>query len=67
MIDQEIRLYLYSELPKKKIESGGFMSITNPNEWITEKASRKDGKLRAIGEGNKLLVVPSNWLIIDRP
>ena len=60
MLDQRIKLYLYSELPPEKIEPGGFIPVNDPNEWITERASRKDGKLRVIDEGNKLLVIPTD-------
>jgi nickel-dependent lactate racemase len=58
MLDQKIKLYLYSELQADKIKPGGFIPVTDPNEWISERASRKDGKLRVIDEGNKLLVIP---------
>ncbi len=58
MLQQKIKLYLYSELPSEKIESGGFISVTDPNKWIAERAKREDGKLRVIDEGNKLLVIP---------
>jgi nickel-dependent lactate racemase len=60
MLQQKVKLYLYSELPTEKIEPGGFISVTDPNAWITERAKRNDGKLRVIDEGNKLLVVPSD-------
>jgi hypothetical protein len=60
MLQRKIKLYLYSELPAEKIEPGGFMSVADPNEWIDERAKRGDGKLRAIDEGNKLLVIPSD-------
>ena len=59
MLQQKVKLYLYSELPAEKIEPGGFIPITDPNGWIAERAKRNDGKLRIIDEGNKLLVVPS--------
>jgi len=60
MLKQKIKLYLYSELPAEKIEPGGFISVTDPDEWISERAKRNDGKLRVIDEGNKLLVIPSD-------
>jgi nickel-dependent lactate racemase len=60
MLDQKIKLYLYSELPAEKIEPGGFISVTDPNEWIAERAKRNDGLLRIIDEGNKLLIIPSD-------
>ncbi len=60
MLQQKIKLYLYSELPAEKVKPGGFISIAAPNEWIAERAKRGDGKLRVIDEGNKLLVVPSD-------
>jgi nickel-dependent lactate racemase len=59
MLQQKIKLYLYSELPAEKIEPGGFIPVADPNEWIAERAKRSDGKLRVIDEGNKLLVIPS--------
>ena len=59
MLDQKIKLYLYSELPAEKIKPGGFIPVDDPNEWIAERAGRKDGKLWVIDEGNKLLVIPS--------
>ncbi len=59
MLQQKIKLYLYSELPAEKIEPGGFISVTDPHRWIAERAKRNDGKLRVIDEGNKLLVIPS--------
>lgn len=60
MLQQKIKLYLYSELPAEKIEPGGFISVKEPNAWIAERAKRGDGKLRVIDEGNKLLVIPSD-------
>jgi nickel-dependent lactate racemase len=60
MLQQKVKLYLYSELPAEKVKPGGFISVTDPNEWIAERAERGDGKLRAIDEGNKLLVIPSD-------
>lgn len=60
MLQQKIKLYLYSELPAEKTEPGGFISVTDPNAWIAERAKRNDGKLRAIDKGNKLLVIPSD-------
>jgi nickel-dependent lactate racemase len=60
MLQQKIKLYLYSELPAEKIEPGGFISVADPHRWIAERAKRSDGKLRVIDEGNKLLVIPSN-------
>jgi nickel-dependent lactate racemase len=60
MLDQKIKLHLYSKLPPEKIEPGGFIPVTNPNAWIAERADRNDGKLRAIDGGNKLLVIPSD-------
>ncbi len=62
MLQQKVKLYLYSELPAEKIKPGGFIPVTNPNEWIFERAKRGDGKLRVIDEGNKLLVIPSDRL-----
>jgi nickel-dependent lactate racemase len=59
MLQQKIKFYLYSKLPAEKIEPGGFISVSDPNEWIAERAKRNDGKLRVIDEGNKLLVIPS--------
>jgi nickel-dependent lactate racemase len=59
MLQQKIKLYLYSELPAEKIEPGGFFSVVDPDKWIVERAKRGDGKLRVIDEGNKLLVIPS--------
>jgi nickel-dependent lactate racemase len=59
MLQQRIKLYLYSKLPAEKIEPGGFISVADPDEWIAERAKREDGKLRVIDEGNKLLVIPS--------
>ena len=58
MLQQKVKLYLYSELPAKKIEPGGFISVSDPNRWISERAGRGDGKLRVIDNGNKLLIVP---------
>ncbi|RJO64952.1 MAG: DUF2088 domain-containing protein [Myxococcales bacterium] len=52
-----IKLYLYSELPPEIIEKGGFTPVKDPQAWIDERASRGDGQLRAINDGNKLLVV----------
>jgi nickel-dependent lactate racemase len=60
MLQQKIKLYLYSELPAEKIEPGGFIPVAKPDEWILERAKRDNGKLRVIDEGNKLLVVPSD-------
>ena len=59
MLQQRIKLYLYSGLPAEKVKPGGFISVTDPNDWIDERAKRGDGKLRVIDEGNKLLVIPS--------
>ncbi len=59
MLQQKVKLYLYSELPAEKIEPGGFISVDNPDKWIAERAKRGDGKLWVIDEGNKLLVIPS--------
>jgi len=62
MLQQKVKLYLYSELSAEKIKPGGFIPVTNPNEWIFERAKRGDGKLRVIDEGNKLLVIPLDRL-----
>jgi nickel-dependent lactate racemase len=59
MLQQKVKLYLYSELPAEKVKPGGFISVTDPNRWIAERAKRSNGKLRVIDEGNKLLVIPS--------
>lgn len=58
MLQQKVKLYLYSELPAEKVKPGGFISVNDPNAWTAERAERKDGKLRVIDEGNKLLVIP---------
>ncbi|MEO0293425.1 MAG: lactate racemase domain-containing protein [candidate division WOR-3 bacterium] len=59
MLKQKVKLYLYSELPREKIEPGGFLFVEDPNEWIKERAKRRDGKLRIIDEGNKVLIMSS--------
>jgi nickel-dependent lactate racemase len=59
MLQQKVKLYLYSELSGEKVEPGGFISVKNPNKWIAERSKRGDGKLRVIDEGNKLLIIPS--------
>jgi len=60
MLRQKVKLYLYSGLSAEKIEPGGFISVSDPDDWIFERAERNDGKLRVIDEGNKLLVIPSD-------
>jgi len=60
MLQQKVKLYLYSELPAEKIKPGGFIPVTDPNKWIFERAKRGDGKLNVIDEGNKLLVIPAD-------
>jgi len=60
MLQQKVKLYLYSELPAEKIKPGGFIPVTNPNKWIFERTKRGDGKLNVIDEGNKLLVIPAD-------
>jgi len=57
-LEQEVKLYLYSDLPDEKVIPGGFIPVKDPDAWISERASRNDGKIRAIDEGNKLLVIP---------
>lgn len=57
MLQRKVKLYLYSELPAEKIKPGGFIPVPDPNEWIAERAKRRDGKLNVIDEGNKLLVI----------
>ena len=62
MLQQKVKLYLYSELPAEKIEPGGFIYVSDPNEWIAERAKRGDGMLNVIDEGNKLLIIPTNGI-----
>ncbi len=57
-LEQEVKLYLYSDLPDEKIIPGGFIPVKDPDAWISERAFRNDGMIRAIDEGNKLLVIP---------
>ena len=57
-LEQEVKLYLYSDLPDEKVIPGGFIPVKDPDAWISERAFRNDGKIRAIDEGNKLLVIP---------
>ncbi len=53
---QNVKLYLYSELPDELIKKGGFIPVKDPDKWIAERAKKDDGKIRAIESGNKLLV-----------
>jgi len=66
MLQQKVKLYLYSELPAEKIKPGGFIPVTDPNKWICERANRGDGKLNVIDEGNKLLVIPADRIASSR-
>lgn len=54
--EQNVKLYLYSELPDELIKKGGFIPVKDPDKWIAERAKKDDGKIRAIESGNKLLV-----------
>jgi len=59
-LEQQVKLYLYSDLPDHKMTSGGFIPVRDPNAWIAERAGRRDGEALVIDEGNKLLVIPQN-------
>jgi nickel-dependent lactate racemase len=56
--EKRVKLYLYSELPDEKVTPGGFIPVRDPNAWIAERAARHDGRVSAIDDGNKMLVIP---------
>jgi nickel-dependent lactate racemase len=53
-----VKLYMYCDLPADLLKSGGFEKVESVQAWIDERAARKDGKLRVINNGNKLMVAP---------
>ena len=57
MRKNNVKLYLYSELAPEIVEPGGFISVSDPQAWIEERAKRGDGQVRAINDGNKMLVI----------
>jgi nickel-dependent lactate racemase len=58
LLDQRIRLSLYSELPDERVQAGGFVPVHEPDAWIRERAARGDGRALVIDEGNKVQVIP---------
>ncbi len=52
-----INLHLHSALPPELVRNGCIEPCENPQAWIDERANRGDGQVRAIDEGNKLLVI----------
>ncbi len=57
LFEQNVKLYLFSELPDDIVKTGGFVPVKDPDKWIAERAKQNDGKVRAIDNGNKLLVI----------
>ena len=60
LLEQRVRLSLYSELPDEKVRSGGFIPVHDPNAWIHDRAARGDGKALVIDEGNRVQVIPQD-------
>ena len=58
LLEQKVKLYLYSELADEIVIPGGFIPVKNPNQWIAQRALNTDAKVRAIDDGNKLLIIP---------
>ena len=57
MNGRKIKIYLHSTLPDNIIEQAGFIPCHNIDEWINERTNKKDGKLRVIDQGNKILIM----------
>jgi len=56
MKENKVKIHLHSELPDEKVKQGGFIPAGDIQEWIDERAGRKDGKFLVIDNGNKILV-----------
>ena len=56
MKENGVRIYLHGELPPERVEPSGLIPVADPQAWIDERASRDDGKIRAIDKGNTILV-----------
>jgi len=57
---KNIKLYLYSSLPPKKVAPSGLIPVSDPQAWIDERASRGDGRVNVIDGGNRLFVKGGN-------
>ncbi len=52
-----VQIHVHCQLPPERLEAGGFHHVADPQAWIDERAARGDGKLRAVDNGNKMLIV----------
>ncbi len=52
-----LKIHVHSQLAPERLVEAGFIPVADPQAWIDERAARGDGSLRAIDQGNKLLVV----------
>ncbi len=52
-----VKLYLASRLAPEKLAGSGIEAVADPQAWLDERAARGDGRLTAIDNGNKLLVI----------
>ncbi len=53
-----LKIHVHSQLPGPALREAGFIPVEDPQAWIRERATRGDGQLRVIDNGNKLLVLP---------
>jgi len=51
-----LNIALYGNLPAETLAQGGFGHVADVQQWIDERAARKDGKLWVIDKGNKIYV-----------
>ena len=52
-----LKIHIHSQLVPERLVEAGFVPVADPQAWIDERAARGDGALRAIDQGNKLLVI----------
>lgn len=53
-----VKVTMFCKLGGALLQEGGFGKTASIQEWIDERASRGDGKLRVVNNGNKLLISP---------
>jgi hypothetical protein len=54
--EEQLKIYLHSQLPEDVVKPGGFEVAQDIQGWIDERVRRNDGLFTVINQGNKLCV-----------
>ncbi len=52
-----VAIHVHSQLDPERLTEAGFHPVADPQAWIDARAARGDGLIRAIDNGNKMLVI----------